>query len=181
MTIINARTVQTIQEMLKQRGYTVNKQSCGGNTLLLGDKDNDDGIVAFCNSEGKIGVSCIKEKIGILQSLGRTRCILVYAGTVTSMAEQMSGHIPGVSVELFSEAELQYNITKHRLVPLHERLTPEEQKTFTTAYGTKIPVLLTSDPIARFYNFLPGDIIRVTRTRSPTESYVTYRIVKHEK
>lgn len=169
-----------MQEMLQQRGYTVTNSSHQGTTLLLGDS-GDESIVVFCDSEQKIGVGGIKERIGILQSLAMHACIIVYGNSVTSMAAQMVKKIPDVSVELFSEAELQYNVTKHRLVPKHERLTPRERENFLAAYGSKIPVLLTSDPVARFYKFNAGDIVRVIRSRASSDSYITYRIVQREK
>ena len=80
-------------------------------------------------------------------------------------------------IELFQEEELQYNITKHYLVPKHELSYPKGtkiSKDFKDKYGDKFPVLLKTDPVARFYGYNKGDIIKITRKGG----YVTYRFVK---
>ena len=77
-------------------------------------------------------------------------------------------------IELFNVDDLQFNITKHILVPLHKKLNKEECKEFKEQYGSSIPVLLKSDPVCRFYNFQKGDIIQITRRNS----FVSYRIVR---
>ena len=83
--------------------------------------------------------------------------------------------------ELFSVDELQFNITKHRLVPLHQKLNEEESKSFKEKYGLKYQAILTSDPISRFYNYKRGDIIRILRIRKTNDKnqyIIAYRIVK---
>jgi len=69
---------------------------------------------------------------------------------------------------------LLYNITKHRLVPKHRCLSVYETATFKRKYGVKIPVLLQTDAVVKFYNFKPNDIIEITRA----DGIVMYRIVK---
>ena len=77
-------------------------------------------------------------------------------------------------IELFEHKTLRYNITKHRLVPKHTALSKKASHQFKEKYGTKIPILLRTDPIVQFYNFQRGDIIRIDRQ----DGFVTFRIIK---
>ena len=82
--------------------------------------------------------------------------------------------LPNITFELFSLDNLQYNITKHRYVRPHIKLTKSEQEEFRQKMGTDIPLLLKTDPICRFYNFEKGDIIKIIRK----DNFISYRIVK---
>ena len=70
--------------------------------------------------------------------------------------------------------ELQINITRHRLVPRHERVLISEKEELERNYKGKIPVTLHSDPVSRYYSFERGEYIRITRK----DGTMIYRIVK---
>ena len=65
-------------------------------------------------------------------------------------------------------------------MPQHVRLTPEEVTQFrkelrsTATEELKIPIILTTDAVSRFYGFSEGDCVRITRK----DGYVTFRMVK---
>jgi DNA-directed RNA polymerase subunit H (RpoH/RPB5) len=77
-------------------------------------------------------------------------------------------------LELFDLQDLQYNITKHRLQPVFERLPEQEAESFKKTHGTKFGTLRHEKPIARFYDYHKGDVIRVIRS----DGYINYRIVR---
>ena len=85
--------------------------------------------------------------------------------------------------EHFLSKELYYNIIEHRLVPQHTRLSEDEKLVFFNTLLFKpndnpsdlIPKLLTTDPVARYYFYQPGDLIKIQRT-VPNLS-IFYRIV----
>ena len=104
-------------------------------------------------------------------------CIIVYKDNATPVAKKIVSDSNEMVIELFNEDELKYNITKHYLVPLHELVVfenNEEYDIFKKKYGNNLPVILKTDPVARFYGFKKGDIIKVTRKNG----YIAYRIVK---
>jgi len=70
---------------------------------------------------------------------------------------------------------MQYNLTKHELVPKHEKVDINEKNAedFKKSKTDKFPILLKTDPVARFYGFSKGDIIKITRKNG----YVTFRRV----
>jgi DNA-directed RNA polymerase I, II, and III subunit RPABC1 len=102
--------------------------------------------------------------------------ILVYEGTPTPAVKAVIANLPEleVAIELFHADDLQFNITKHELVPKHEKLPLQEAKEFKACYGTNIPTLLRTDAVVRFYDFHKGEIIKVTRKNSA----ISYRIVR---
>lgn len=85
-----------------------------------------------------------------------------------------------ISYELFELRELQYNIIDHVLVPKHEVITDEaEIATLVTEYNAKsklhFPLLLRSDPVARYLGVKSGQLVRITRTSPSAGEYVLYR------
>ena len=104
-------------------------------------------------------------------------CLIVYKDNVTPVAKKIIEEIKELKIELFHQDELQYNITKHYLVPKHELIYKKgtaEYSNFKDKYTDKFPIILKSDPISRFYAYEKGDIIKVTRKNG----YVMYRIVR---
>ena len=94
------------------------------------------------------------------------------------MAKKLVENSVEKKFELFTQDELQYNITKHRLVPKHIKLNNEDAKDFKKKYGLKFPALLKTDPVCRFYDFQRGDVIKIIRQESCGNTYITHRIVK---
>ena len=90
------------------------------------------------------------------------------------MAKKLIENSFDVKIELFKLDEVQFNITTHILVPIHIKLTDVDATKFKDLYGIKFPTILKTDPIARFYNYQKGDVIKIVRS----SEYVTYRICK---
>ncbi|MEM1689650.1 MAG: DNA-directed RNA polymerase subunit H [Candidatus Hadarchaeales archaeon] len=71
-------------------------------------------------------------------------------------------------------------ITKHRLVPKHEVLSQEEAKEVLERYRVEphqLPLLLSSDPVAKAIGAKPGDIVKITRKSPTAGEIVIYRYV----
>ena len=66
---------------------------------------------------------------------------------------------------------MKVSITKHYLVPKHEKV-PDSEK-FDKKIIDKLPILLKTDPISRFYGFKKGDLIKISRKNN----YIFYRRV----
>lgn len=69
-------------------------------------------------------------------------------------------------IELKHFSQLYVNVSRHRLVPPHRLLGPSEE---TELLGVlrctkeKIPSILVTDPVVRYYNFPIGSIIEIRR------------------
>lgn len=157
-------------EMILQRNWTIDTHD----EHIVGMTDNLVKYMVFFVSGQKLNIVNIKDCAKILTYNNIGYSILVYGDSITSSARKVLNTLPNITFELFSLDNLQYNITKHRYVRPHIKLTKSEQEEFTQKMGTDIPLLLKTDPICRFYNFEKGDIIKIIRK----DNFISYRIVK---
>jgi DNA-directed RNA polymerase I, II, and III subunit RPABC1 len=82
--------------------------------------------------------------------------------------------------EIFLEEELMFNLVDHYLIPKHEVLDMEQNKLIYEKYNcTKrhLPKILSTDPVARYYNMKPGQICRIIRPSETSGYAVSYRRV----
>ena len=87
---------------------------------------------------------------------------------------------PKPVVQIFEIKKLQFNISKHDLVPKHELITdPEEEKEIMKQYSLKsknqLPIILRTDAMAKYLNLKQGDIIKIVRISETAGQYVEYR------
>jgi DNA-directed RNA polymerase subunit H (RpoH/RPB5) len=161
----------TCLEMFNQRGYTLIENE--GDQIIAAKKD-DTQIIAFFWKNPKFSVKDIQCYIGLMNELGIYHAVIIYKDNITSFTKKVVLQSQEMEFELFSMADMQYNISKHILQPKFEKLSKEDVCEFKKKYGIKFPVLRKDDPISRFYNYKRGDIIRVRRKNNT----ITYRIVK---
>lgn len=165
------RAIQTVTEMIIQREYKITKSD---DDVIIGVNSKDEKIVFFTIPTNKFNADRAKEYISLVHKMGMRHCIVVFVDCVTPMAKKLVIDPVDIIIELFNIDELQYNITHHRLVPQHIKMSENESTKFKKTYGLKFPTILTTDPISRFYRYRRGDIIKIIRPGG----YVTYRIVK---
>ena len=88
-------------------------------------------------------------------------------------------------LQIFHISQLQFNITHHRLVPKHILIDEREKailkkKLYLNSFN-KLPTILGSDPIAKYYNMKNNDICKVLRPSKTTGLHPFYRICKSNK
>lgn len=165
---------QTCYEMLSQRGYKNVK--INDNATITATKLNGAKICLFLTIINKCGVDKYQEYMTLAEEK-KIKHIIIIANKVTTHIQNLIKNTINmdVRIEVFNQDELKFNITKHRLVPKHELLSPEETKEMKEKWqGDKFPVILRNDAISRFYNYSPGNIIKITRHNGD----ISYRIVK---
>lgn len=165
-----AKTV--LIEMFEQRNYNTIEEGEEENQVIAIKPDGNQ-ICAFFDVL-KFNSEKAQEIIKSMNSLGVNHSIVVYKDSVTSAAKNINQNLENMEIELFSEEQLQYNITKHRLQPKFEVLSEEEAKDFKLKYGTKFGTILRTDPVARFLYYQRGDVIKITRK----DGYIDYKIVR---
>ena len=86
--------------------------------------------------------------------------------------------------EIFKIAELKICIVDHIIVPKHVVLTEEESKIVLETYNAKkkdMPLISSTDPIARYYNMKADNICKIERASVMTCAAPFYRIVVKSK
>ena len=164
---------EILKEMFTQRGYT--EISENGKTPLCAISTQGK-VCVFLSTEKKMDNKELEEKIASLKSEGSKHGIVVYREPPTRNAVEHIGEYEkiGYHLELFNVEDLQYNITHHYLVPKHTLLNPRDTLEFKRKFGVKIPALLRTDPVCKFYDFPKGGIVRVERK----SGCAGYRIVR---
>lgn len=157
-------------EMLQARDFEIIDTDTD---KILAENEKEERILAVFPDEPKLNISTIKEIVNLLQDNEVYHGIIVYKENITASAKKLIESLEDFEIETFAKKELQYNLTKHRLVPLHEKIPDEEAKEIVKKFGTKLAILLRGDAVSKFYNYKHGDLIRITRTDS-----VSYRIVR---
>ena len=116
-----------------------------------------------------------KLKVGTLRTLGQADAIFVSELGITPFAKK---ELKKKSCQIFSYDELIVPVARHVDVPPHRRLPKEERDRLEKKYPTKLlPLLPESDPICKYYNFRPGDVVEITRTSTEGHSYLYWRLV----
>jgi DNA-directed RNA polymerase subunit H (RpoH/RPB5) len=155
---------QTLVEMLNDRGFVLN------NDNLIATKDNQIIHIKILDQK-KIGK---REIINIIEEMNEEEIehlILVIPQKLTPLALQEL-KMSNKEIEVFLYKELVFNITKHYTQPKIELLTPKKKKELIKDIkSSQLPIILKSDPIARYYNAKPGMVFKFQR---PT---IYYRIV----
>lgn len=86
------------------------------------------------------------------------------------------------NVVIFHYKNLSFDITNHKLVPPHIKITNQSEinqikKNLKIDSLTKLPVLPKTDAVAKFYHFRKGDLIKIIRPSIGNFKHEVYRIV----
>tara|TARA_B100000780_G_C21126777_1_gene457519 strand:- start:8352 stop:8942 length:591 start_codon:yes stop_codon:yes gene_type:complete len=83
--------------------------------------------------------------------------------------------------ESFVLKSLIFNITKHYLIPDVEIINIDEEKELLESYNTtkvKLPRILITDPLVKYYAAKTGNIFRIMRPSKNSGMILSYRCVK---
>ena len=82
-------------------------------------------------------------------------------------------------LQYFQLNELQFNPTKHQLVPPHRKLSSEESTEIMNKYLIKsklqMPIILKTDVIAKWHGLKQGDIVEIIRYNENSVKSYYYR------
>lgn len=194
------RVKQTVLQLCHDRGYLVTQDELDETferfkakyegclpdraemTILCAHHNNiDDKLYVFFPEEPKIGVKTVQNYVAKMEEDKVSRAIVVVRQGLTPSAKAaMKSLGPDFVMEDFLESELLINITEHELVPLHVLLTTEEKLELFARYKLKenqLMKMLTTDPVARYYGYKRGQVVKIIRKSDTAGRYVTYRLV----
>jgi DNA-directed RNA polymerases I, II, and III subunit RPABC1 len=172
----------TLKEMFITRKYQIIQEN---DMVIYAINSRGEKICSIITNAPKINLQIIKHCNDVMYEEDINRIIIVYKDGITSQVNNFVNDIKnteGKIFEFFTEDELQFNILKHCLQPKFEVLSKKDADEHKRKYLTNndgerisIPILLKSDPVAKFLGLKVGDIVKITRKRN---GYITYRIVK---
>lgn len=172
---LEIQAIKVASSMIIDRGYNIeyidNNYELNEPYVIKAIQENKI-LICFIHTD-KLNIQGIKDKYAYMKNNGATNCIIIYNSSITSSAKK-SIDIVDHHFELFSINELQLNITRHRLVPKHEKVTDEEKEYLEQNFKGKLPILLVSDAVSKYYSFQKGDYIKITRKNGS----IIYRFVK---
>ena len=134
----------------------------------------------------QLGVDALALFLDKMAKVGNCNHVLIItAVSLTPPANNKLKEYPAYTIEIFLEKDLTYNLTKHYRVPKHKGL-PKDKMVKFLAENKKYqvdesPIILTTDPVARYYGFQVGQIVKVKRVNlleSITKTFKSYRLVQ---
>jgi len=170
--------LRVLTEMIHDRGYDSVEKNNVDNEMEIYHvyKDGVLVIVIFV-IEPKLCTNDIKTCVEYLDNIKVKNTIILCCNGTTPKSKSIVEGLVNTGdyyIEVFDISWFSYNRTKHRLVPKHTRLSDCDAKTIMNKYG-KIPDILISDPIARYYGYKIRDVIKVTRN----DGGICYRMVSN--
>lgn len=167
--------------MFMKRKYTSIHET---NDLIFATKPDGRPICVVKKIYEKFTIEDFKKCKIILDENEIDHAVIIYAIDITPTAKdavksheenyylEVPEKLPGHQylLELFCEKDLRYDITEHCLQPKFEAVSVNMKNKWV-----KHPIMLTSDPIARFYGYKSGTVVRCTQK----DNSISYRIVKH--
>ena len=159
-----------IETLLKYRNYKITEKD--ENRFIA--QNNEKFIIVIFSTYPNLNIEGIKEYLNILNTLSFTHMIIVYNKSITSSSKKIikTIKVQGINIEVFQSDKL-VDISVHRLFRPHEKITGDEDTEIREKYGNKLPKILTSDAMVRWYGFQIGDILRITRK----DGHIAYRLV----
>ena len=166
---------QNCVKMLQARKYKDIETVDGEITAV--DNLNRKVMILFLIGE-KLNINAVKENIKKFASNDVKLGILVYTDEPTSSAKKTIANLESsgkLRITTFPVSNFRYCLTDHRLVLPHKKVKKELALKLKAKYGAdKLPIILHSDPIVRYYNFRAGDILAINRA----DNTISYRIVR---
>ena len=174
----------TIAELILARGFTSHRKPqvpiVKGVNVITAYNKKDKWLVIFYVSS-KLSIHIARDIHACLEQYTDhvAQVVVVTAAGVTSVAKHT---LSFENLQVFEHTELVVNYTKHKLVPDQKALSRTETDKVLHRYHLKksqLPTMARYDPIAKFYGWTPGTVIRCTkRLGQAMEEYISYRVVR---
>ena len=122
-----------------------------------------------------MGVDCLKKHLKETCTESVKDYIIVYENQITSTCNRIISDLFQYNIELFCLEDFLFDFTELYYYIPHERVKNQEKiNELRERYDTKFPILLSSDPVCKYFGFKKNDIIKVIRS----DKEIAYRIVK---
>lgn len=173
---ILGRVVLTCEQMLHDRGCrTVARAAdplaaieAGTDPVLRGRGDGVD-VDLYVHTDDKVGVKWVRN---ILEAREDPRVSLVVV-SIDGATPFTRKECEGKPIQFLLARDMCVNVTRHHLVPWHERIDHPPPGVDRDA----LPKILETDPVVQYYNWPVGTVVRVTRRFGGHEPTPYFRLV----
>lgn len=167
-----------------------NKTTLRGVLTQVYEKDDGEKLVVYFSDvpakSSQLGIEPVSDAIAEMDARKTRNGIIITAKSLSPSSKKHLERLINYNIQVFLESEMGYDPTEHYLTPEHRALSVEEQRKFLVDNNLsidKIPIILDTDMIARYYGFKPGQVIEIKRTNmydTMIQKSVSYRAVKDE-
>tara|TARA_Y100001972_G_scaffold74336_1_gene90388 strand:+ start:497 stop:1093 length:597 start_codon:yes stop_codon:yes gene_type:complete len=182
---MTSRCVITLQTMARKRGFKIQgDQDCAElltmfhkHLLYRNDAQQRLLVLLLDTRKPKVTVAHTRHLQKWLEANPISQIVLVSVKPPTPTARD---ELHALHAQHYCYNQLLIDITEHALVPLHRQLSANETRDLLHKLNTpvdKLPRLLDSDPVCRFYNFPLGAVIAIERRNGAQQGQVYYRRV----
>jgi DNA-directed RNA polymerases I, II, and III subunit RPABC1 len=138
----------------------------------LWEKEGDK-VQVFHITEYKLDTNTLQKYLRDLFDQDAVHAVFIYR-SITMPVKKMKMFQSLIRLEFFEESELEILSARHRLMPKHTALSQEESAKLIDTYGKQnLPILLSSDPVCRYYAFPVGSVVEIERLNG----FISYRLV----
>lgn len=146
--------------------------------ILIFQNSKRDRVVLFFHYAEKMGIDTLRYIIQYSELKNIRHIIIILQNTWSTNCKKVLENLLHFDIEVFNLDEFQFDITKSYYYVPHEKITnSEEALSISQLYKNSIPLILKSDPIAKYFKFEKGDIIKVHR-EDFGQNVISYRIVR---
>jgi len=137
----------------------------------------------------KLGVNEVGDAVADMERYQLRNAVIITAQDLSPSAAKAVQGLIAYNIQIFLEEEMAYDPISHFLVPKHIPLSIEEQRQFLNQKQEQeegftidqLPVILSSDIIARYYGLRGGRVVRIERENmyeSMVIKSVCYKVIK---
>ena len=124
----------------------------------------------YIHAEEKVGVKFARTVMDAMEEQGRTHAIIVSVDGPTPFTKKECDQKP---VQFLLARDVCVNVSRHHLVPKHE-VMESPPPGFKSG---NLPKIFDTDPVAQYYNWPIGTVVRVWRTFGGSEPIPYFRVV----
>ena len=183
------RSFVTLKEMLTDQKQDISLlNSISNEELEIIHRQSDNIFQIFANDSLKIiyylntkfKFADLKKYIQSKDNEKVTDLIIIFKEKINSFNPKNIEEFNNINLQTFVIKELLFNISKHSLVPKHEVVKdPVEISKLVEHYNLKsklqFPIILKTDPMAKYLNVQSGELVRVTRISPSSGESMLYR------
>ena len=164
-------------------------------TVLTNVYLNDDGgriLVYYADvptTSTKLGVNEIGDAIASMEQYQLRDAVIITAKDLSPTAAKQVSGLVAYNIQIFLEEEMAFDVISHSFVPKHIPLSLDEQRKFLNQKRNdepsftidQLPIILSSDIIARYYGLRGGRVVRIERENmfeTMIIRSVSYKVIK---